>query len=133
MIRQQLPPGLNSRPRLRYRYGMPAALKKRQALSKYTRVKPTKNTALPGKAPLLKSGPPPALLLRKRNRPLQDTQERTAYRRSFFMNTSAMFIKEQINEFLRDKLFAANCIGGRLECHATSGTLLTLRGQKADR
>jgi hypothetical protein len=48
------------------------------------------------------------------------------------MNTIVMFIQEQINEFLRDKLYAASCIGGRLECQVTSGTLLTLRGQKAD-
>jgi len=48
------------------------------------------------------------------------------------MNTIVMFTQEQINEFLRNKLYAASCIGGRLECQATSGTLLTLRGRKAD-
>ncbi len=48
------------------------------------------------------------------------------------MNTIVMFIQEQINEFLRNKLYAASCTGGRLECQVTSGTLLTLRGQTAD-
>jgi hypothetical protein len=36
----------------------------------------------------------------------------------------------QLNEFLRTKLEAANCTGGRLECRLTAILLVTLHGQR---
>ncbi len=41
-------------------------------------------------------------------------------------------IVEQLNEALRNKLQAADCITGRLECRLTPSFLLTLRGQRED-
>ncbi|MEV4884567.1 hypothetical protein MRBLMN1_003082 [Chitinophaga ginsengisegetis] len=41
-------------------------------------------------------------------------------------------ITEQLNEALRNKLEAAQCITGRLECRMVPSFLLTMRGQRAD-
>lgn len=41
-------------------------------------------------------------------------------------------IKAQLNEALRNKLEAAQCISGHLEYRVSPSLLLTLRGQKAD-